>query len=98
MRPQPASRSSRAPCLGILLSALRSGPWYRRTDLSLGDLARWLNPVVAGWQNYYGPFYRTEMWPSRDLPVRLHVRHSDAAEVIDTLLSELGGEFLARRT
>lgn len=33
-----------------------------RADLSLGDLARWLNPIVAGWMNYYGRFYRTEMW------------------------------------
>jgi hypothetical protein len=36
---------------------------HRRTDLSLGDLARWLNPIVAGWMNYYGRFYRTQMWP-----------------------------------
>jgi RNA-directed DNA polymerase len=36
---------------------------HRRTDLSLNDLARWLNPIVAGWMNYYGRFYRTQMWP-----------------------------------
>jgi hypothetical protein len=27
---------------------------HRRTDLTLDDLARWLNPIVAGWINYYG--------------------------------------------
>jgi RNA-directed DNA polymerase len=27
---------------------------HRRTDLSLDDLARWLNPIVTGWINYYG--------------------------------------------
>jgi hypothetical protein len=27
---------------------------HRRNDLSLDDLARWLNPIVAGWMNYYG--------------------------------------------
>ena len=36
---------------------------HRRTDLSLDDLARWLNPIVAGWINYYGRFYRTALDP-----------------------------------
>ena len=36
---------------------------HRRTDLTLEDLARWLNPIVAGWMNYYGRFYRTVMNP-----------------------------------
>ncbi len=36
---------------------------HRRTDLSLDDLARWLNPIVAGWMNYYGHFYWTVMVP-----------------------------------
>jgi RNA-directed DNA polymerase len=33
---------------------LRSLWIHRRTHLSLNDLARWLNPIVAGWMNYYG--------------------------------------------
>jgi RNA-directed DNA polymerase len=38
---------------------------HRRTDPSLDDLARWLNPnVVAGWMNYYGRSYRSAMKPS----------------------------------
>ena len=36
---------------------------HRRTDLSLDDLAEWLNPIIAGWMNYYGRFYRTVMNP-----------------------------------
>jgi hypothetical protein len=36
---------------------------HRRTDLTLEDLARWLNPIVAGWMNYYGRYYRTVMHP-----------------------------------
>ena len=36
---------------------------HRRTTLSLDDLARWLNPIVAGWMNYYGRFYRSAMRP-----------------------------------
>jgi RNA-directed DNA polymerase len=34
---------------------------HRRTNLSLDELARWLNPIVGGWINYYGRFYRSEM-------------------------------------
>ena len=36
---------------------------HRRTDLSLDDLARWLNPIVSGWMTYYGRFYRTAFDP-----------------------------------
>jgi hypothetical protein len=36
---------------------------HRRTDLSLDDLARWLNPIVAGWMHYYGRFYRSSLDP-----------------------------------
>jgi RNA-directed DNA polymerase len=36
---------------------------HRRTNLSLNDLARWLNPIVAGWMHYYGRYYRTALYP-----------------------------------
>jgi Group II intron, maturase-specific domain len=36
---------------------------HRRTDLSLDDLARWLDSIVAGWINYYGRYYRTALNP-----------------------------------
>ena len=36
---------------------------HRHTDLSLDDLARWLNPIIAGWMNYYGRYYRSELEP-----------------------------------
>lgn len=42
---------------------LRAMRIHRRTNWSLDDLARWLNPIVAGWMNYYGRFYRTAMDP-----------------------------------
>ena len=39
---------------------------HRRTDPSLDDLARWLNPnVVAGWMNYYGRSHRSAMKPPK---------------------------------
>jgi RNA-directed DNA polymerase len=43
--------------------ALRSMRIHHRTTLSLDDLAAWLNPIVAGWMNYYGRFYRSAMSP-----------------------------------
>lgn len=42
---------------------LRGMRIHRRTDLTLDDLAEWLNPITAGWINYYGRFYRTAMIP-----------------------------------
>ena len=34
-----------------------------RTDLSLAEIARWYNPVLNGWLNYYGRFTRSAMYP-----------------------------------
>ena len=42
---------------------MRSWRLHRRTDLSEADLARWINPVVRGWMNYYGAFYRSALYP-----------------------------------
>jgi RNA-directed DNA polymerase len=36
---------------------------HRRTDLTLDDLARWLNPIVAGWMRYYGRYCRAQLFP-----------------------------------
>ena len=35
---------------------------HRRTSLSLQQLADRINPVVAGWMNYYGRFHRTGLY------------------------------------
>ncbi|WP_350355616.1 group II intron maturase-specific domain-containing protein [Serratia symbiotica] len=32
-----------------------------KTPLSLEVMARWLNPMLRGWINYYGRFYRSAM-------------------------------------
>ena len=42
---------------------LRKMRIHRRTDLTLDDLARWLNPIIAGWMNYYDRYRRTAMRP-----------------------------------
>ncbi|MCA1705829.1 MAG: group II intron reverse transcriptase/maturase, partial [Actinobacteria bacterium] len=36
---------------------------HRQTNLSLDDLAKWLNPIVAGWMHYYGRYYRSALYP-----------------------------------
>jgi RNA-directed DNA polymerase len=33
-----------------------------RTTSDLTGLAEWMNPVIRGWMDYYGRFYRTEMF------------------------------------
>ena len=37
---------------------------HRRSDKSLDDLARMVNPIVRGWINYYGRFYKSGLYPS----------------------------------
>lgn len=34
-----------------------------RTDLSLEDIAKWFNPILQGWLNYYGKYTKTAMVP-----------------------------------
>lgn len=40
---------------------IRSWRLGRHTGSTIGQLARQINPVVAGWVNYYGRFYRSEL-------------------------------------
>jgi len=56
----PAISPEALKAKGATLRTLRI---HRRSDLSLDDLARWLNPIVAGWMNYYGRFYRSALYP-----------------------------------
>jgi RNA-directed DNA polymerase len=34
-----------------------------RTDLSLTEIARWYNPKLRGWLNYYGAYSRSALYP-----------------------------------
>jgi group II intron reverse transcriptase/maturase len=56
----PAISPEALKAKGVELRRMRI---HRRTDLSLDDLARWLNPILAGWINYYGRFYRSALGP-----------------------------------
>ncbi len=33
-----------------------------RADLSLGEIATWMNPILQGWLNYYGKYNRSELY------------------------------------
>jgi group II intron reverse transcriptase/maturase len=35
----------------------------RKTGHTLADLARWINPIVRGWMQYYGRFNRSVLYP-----------------------------------
>ena len=42
---------------------IRSWRINRRSDKTLTDLARMFNPIVQGWINYYGRFYKSMLYP-----------------------------------
>jgi RNA-directed DNA polymerase len=48
--------------LARLSQEVRSWRLHRHTTLTEADIARWINPVVRGWMNYYGRFYRSALY------------------------------------
>ena len=44
-------------------SVLRGWKLHLRSSSSLEDIAKQINPVIRGWLNYYGRYYRTAMYP-----------------------------------
>jgi RNA-directed DNA polymerase len=42
---------------------LRQWRIHHRTGLTMGELARRINPIVRGWMQYYGAFYRSALHP-----------------------------------
>ena len=42
---------------------VRSWRLHRHINYTLGQLARWINPIVRGWMQYYGAFYRSGLYP-----------------------------------
>ncbi len=49
--------------LNQISRTVRSWRLHRQTGHSLAGLARAINPVVRGWMQYYGAFYRTALHP-----------------------------------
>ncbi len=52
-----------AEALKAMGQRLRSWRIHMRTRDDLGELAAWINPIVAGWMTYYGRFYRSALYP-----------------------------------
>jgi RNA-directed DNA polymerase len=52
-----------AEALKVMGRRVRSWRIHLRIRDDLAELAEWLNPIVAGWMNYYGRFYRSELYP-----------------------------------
>jgi RNA-directed DNA polymerase len=48
--------------LSKISAQVRSWRLHHRTGHSFADLARLVNPVVRGWMNYYGAFYRSALY------------------------------------
>ena len=49
--------------LKAMRQGTKRGNLRNRVDLSLEEIAKWYNPVLRGWIEYYGRFYRTAMHP-----------------------------------
>ena len=49
--------------LNRISAEVRSWRLHHRTRLTFADLARWINPIVRGWMQYYGAFYRSALYP-----------------------------------
>jgi RNA-directed DNA polymerase len=41
---------------------IRSWRLHQHSSWTLGQLARWINPIVRGWLQYYGRFYRSALY------------------------------------
>ena len=46
-----------------LSEEVRSWRLHNRTGLTFVELARRINPIVRGWMQYYGAFYRSALYP-----------------------------------
>jgi RNA-directed DNA polymerase len=49
--------------LGTISAQVRGWRLHLRTGQTMAELARQINPVVRGWMQYYGAFYRTALYP-----------------------------------
>jgi RNA-directed DNA polymerase len=44
-----------------IFEEIRQWRLHKRSDLSIKELAKWINPVVRGWVGYYGAFFQSEL-------------------------------------
>jgi hypothetical protein len=48
-----------AQAMKAMAAAIRGWRLGRRTGMTFRQLATWINPIVTGWINYYGHFYKS---------------------------------------
>ena len=51
------------PALNAMRSKIRSMTLRKRTEVTLDDIARELNPITRGWIAYYGRYIRSALYP-----------------------------------
>jgi RNA-directed DNA polymerase len=49
--------------LGKMSAVVTGWKLHRRTGATWASLARDISPVIRGWMNYYGQYYRSELYP-----------------------------------
>jgi RNA-directed DNA polymerase len=53
---------------------MRSWGLHRRSETDLRDIARMINPIVRGWINYYGSYYKSALYPTLNILNRILIR------------------------
>ncbi len=56
--PAVSNQAKKAMC-----QTIRAWRMQLKSDKTLEDLTRMFNPVIRGWVNYYGRFYKSELYP-----------------------------------
>ena len=66
---------------------------HRQTGATLAELARWMNPIIRGWMNYYGRFRRSALYPpsNASTPTWCVGREGNSPDYGPTSDSEPGG-------
>lgn len=54
-------------------NTIREQRFYRRTDLEIDDIARWINPMLRGWLEYFGAFHRSALYVAVIRPLEEHI-------------------------
>src|ERR1700690_3258819 len=49
--------------LNKISAEVRSWRLHLHSEWTFGRVARWINPIVRGWMQYYGAFYKIELYP-----------------------------------
>jgi len=56
--PGVSNKAAKAMC-----NKIRNWRIHLKPDRSINDLSRMLNPIIRGWINYYGRFYKSALYP-----------------------------------